>query len=100
MFIGREHELKELNRMYETEQFQMPVIYGRRRVGKSTLIREFTEGKRAIVFTAVESTMEKNLQLFSRCIYSALLPQMQTLPPFPDFEAAFVFCMSSRKTRG
>lgn len=91
MFIGREHELEELNQMYQTDKFQMPVIYGRRRVGKSRLIREFTKGRKAVAFTAVESTVEKNLELFSRCIYAALVPQMQNLPAFQSFEAAFDF---------
>ena len=91
MFIGRENELSELERLYATDQFQMPVIYGRRRVGKSTLIRQFVRDKRAVVFTAAESTIEKNLQLFSQSIYAALLPQMKTLPAFGSFEAAFDF---------
>jgi len=91
VFIGREYELDELDRLYETGQFQMPVIYGRRRVGKSTLIRKFTRKKRAVIFTAVESTAEKNLQLFSQSIYTTLIPQMKSLPAFTDFEAAFEF---------
>ena len=41
-------ELAELDRLYNTQQFQMPVIYGRRRVGKSTLIQKFIEGKKAV----------------------------------------------------
>ena len=91
MFIGREKELQELNRLYESSCFEMPIIYGRRRVGKSTLIRKFTEKKKAILFTAVESTAERNLELFSKMIYKTLLPNMNTLPPFQSFEAAFAF---------
>ena len=88
---GERTSLSELERLYATDQFQMPVIYGRRRVGKSTLIRQFVRDKRAVVFTAAESTIEKNLQLFSQSIYAALLPQMKTLPAFGSFEAAFDF---------
>ena len=43
MFIGREKELADLNALYNTDQFQMPVIYGRRRVGKSTLILQMCD---------------------------------------------------------
>ena len=39
MFIGREYELKQLNRYYQMNSFQFPVIYGRRRVGKTALLR-------------------------------------------------------------
>ena len=36
MFIGREKELKTLDRLYQSDQFEFVVIYGRRRVGKRT----------------------------------------------------------------
>lgn len=91
MFIGREKELVDLENLYNTDQFQMPVIYGRRRVGKSTLIQKFIEGKKAVMFTAIESTMERNLELFSKSIYKALIPTMVKMPPFQSFEAAFDF---------
>ena len=42
---------------------------GRRRVGKSTLIRKFVEDKKAVLFTAIESTSDRNLELFSKSIY-------------------------------
>lgn len=35
MFIGRERELQELNRLFESDRFEFAVIYGRRRVGKN-----------------------------------------------------------------
>ena len=37
MFVGREKELRDLQRLYEEDSFQMFVLYGRRRVGKTTL---------------------------------------------------------------
>lgn len=40
MFIGRSKELSKLNRMYKSDKFEMAIIYGRRRVGKTTLINE------------------------------------------------------------
>ena len=49
-FINREHELDELNRQYASEGASFIVIYGRRRVGKTTLIREFIKDKRAVFF--------------------------------------------------
>lgn len=38
MFVGRQQELKKLNKMYESGQFEFAIIYGRRRIGKTTLI--------------------------------------------------------------
>jgi len=43
MFIGRENELNELKRLYQTDKFQCVIIYGRRRIGKTALINEFAK---------------------------------------------------------
>jgi len=69
MFIGRETELRELDRMYESGKFEFAVIYGRRRVGKTELIKHFCEGKRAIFFTAVENSAAYNLNAFTEAVF-------------------------------
>ena len=55
MFIGREKELGNLNRLYASDKFEFAVIYGRRRVGKTAIINEFTKEKPSICFTGVET---------------------------------------------
>lgn len=52
-FIGRKNELKTLNEQYRKPQkygAPMVVIYGRRRVGKTTLIGQFAADKPALTF--------------------------------------------------
>lgn len=39
MFIGREIELKTLNTLYSSDHFEFVVIYGRRGVEKTKLIK-------------------------------------------------------------
>lgn len=68
MFVGRKRELATLNSLYERGGFQMVVVYGRRRVGKTALINEFARGKRALSFTALEQGDAANLADFSRKI--------------------------------
>lgn len=68
MFIGREHELSALDRLYESNRFEFAVIYGRRRVGKTALINQFISDKKAIYFVGVESNAKQNLENFSRNI--------------------------------
>ena len=68
MFIGRKHELNTLNKLYNSDKFEFAVIYGRRRVGKTALISEFTKDKDTIFFTGVETNAKQNLDNFSRCI--------------------------------
>ena len=78
MFIGRERELKALKDVYDKNGFGMTVIYGRRRVGKSTLIKEFVKGKKAIFYTATKVGAERNLELFSRQVLDVLDPAMSS----------------------
>ena len=74
MFVGRERELRSLENVYEKTGFGMTIIYGRRRVGKSTLIREFIKDKKTIFYTATKVGSERNLELFSRQVMSVLDP--------------------------
>lgn len=69
MFIGRNRELKTLNRLYNSGKFEFAVIYGRRRVGKTALINRFAQDKDAILFTGVESSAKQNLENLSNSIF-------------------------------
>ena len=68
MFIGRERELRALNTLYASDKFEFAVIYGRRRIGKTELIKQFIGGKRAIYFMGIESNTKLNLENFSKSI--------------------------------
>ena len=65
MFIGRKKELKELNFRFNNSKKEFGVIYGRRRIGKSTLINEFLKDKPNIFFQAKKDSMYGNLRSFS-----------------------------------
>jgi AAA+ ATPase superfamily predicted ATPase len=69
MFVGREHELAELERLYKRGGFQMVVLYGRRRVGKTALTLRFAQGKPTLSFTAKVQSDAMNLADFSLAIY-------------------------------
>jgi AAA+ ATPase superfamily predicted ATPase len=45
MFVGRDRELETLEEAYGSRSSQLAVIYGRRRIGKSSLVSRFAEGK-------------------------------------------------------
>jgi len=83
MFFGRSTELGKLGEMYDSGRFEFAVIYGRRRVGKTTLIREFIKDKNALFFAASESTAQDNLLSLSRCIGGK-----SAAPVFTDYESA------------
>lgn len=67
-FVGRDRELKKLNELYQEEEFQFVVIYGRRRVGKTMLINEFLKKKRSAYYMAVEGTSKENLSSISKVL--------------------------------
>ena len=51
--IGRKHERAILTELYKSKQAEFAVIYGRRRVGKTYLVRELFEGKFTFYHTAL-----------------------------------------------
>lgn len=79
MFVGREAELARLEELYATGNFQMVVVYGRRRIGKTALITHFGKRKRTLYYTALEQSDADNLADFSRRIYEFFgLPTTQS----------------------
>ena len=89
MFIGRETELKFLNDKYNTENGQLVVLYGRRRVGKTETLREFCKGKPHVFYSCTQSTDKVQLSKFSRHILKEDIPAKQYISEFADWESAF-----------
>lgn len=90
MFIGRERELASLKEFYDKDGIGMTVIYGRRRIGKSTLIAEFVKDKKTIFYTATKVGKTRNLELFSRQVVDLFMPGMENIS-FGTLEAVFDF---------
>ncbi len=90
MFIGRKEELDTLNTIYQKNGFDMVVMYGRRRIGKSTLLAEFIKDKKAIFFTATKVGADRNLELMSRQTAAVLDPSVINVS-FPTVEDLFDF---------
>ncbi|PJM75696.1 ATP-binding protein [Bifidobacterium simiarum] len=67
-FVGRTEELQTLEYHFSLNKFQMSVVYGRRRVGKTALIARFCENHRALWFTAKEQSATANLRELSQSI--------------------------------
>ena len=63
-FIGRTSELATLNAELERGS-GFVVIYGRRRVGKTTLIKEFIKDKRAFYFLATTESEAQSMKRFA-----------------------------------
>ncbi len=88
MFIGRKRELNDLNQRYENGRFEFAVMYGRRRVGKTTLINEFVKDKEVIFYTGIEGNEKENLEGLSKSIYSLSQDFAGTSSSFASFQEA------------
>lgn len=90
MFYCRENELRKMNQRYEGGSFECVIIYGRRRVGKTSLISRFCEGKPTIYFSALlEETEKENLKTFSRAISEYKNGDALFAPVYRNFDDAF-----------
>jgi hypothetical protein len=89
MFIGREKELATLNKLYGEATFQLFILYGRRRVGKTTLLKEFCRNKNAIFYSAEQSNTKNNLDKFSDIVFEHY--NEKTLEPFASWENALTY---------
>ncbi len=71
-FIGREREVAALTRILTTSKPALVVLYGRRRVGKSTLLRHVVRNFDAIYYQATRVADGDNQDLFKRVTASVL----------------------------
>jgi len=81
-FIGRKKELESLELLLKKKSASMVVIRGRRRIGKSRLIKEFVSGKKSWVFSGLPPvphiTKQRQLDAFSVQIAQNLnMPKIQ-----------------------
>ena len=90
MFIGRGRELKALNKLYDSNKFEFAVIYGRRRIGKTELIKQFLGDKKAIYFMGIESNAKLNLENFSKSILE-FNTGIRADTSFSNFQAALEY---------
>ena len=65
-FVDREQEMATLQSEYDRDGSGLVVLYGRRRVGKTTLISEFIRDKKALFFLASEESESQNRLAFQQ----------------------------------
>ena len=70
-FVNRRKELETLRKEYSRKEASFVVIYGRRRVGKTALIKEFCKDKRNIMFLATEENETENRNEFKDTVAEA-----------------------------
>ena len=84
-FIGRKNELQALETAYQSEHSELVVIYGRRRLGKTWLLRKFASDKKGILFFSSTERDEVQLRDFSRAVINAGAPGGDVVDTFDSW---------------
>ena len=90
MFVGRSSELEFLNQRYDSGEFELIVVSGRRRIGKSTLLTEFCKGKKSVYYMAQEQNDSLALADFSEEA-ADVFPEVKNIGLFASWKLAFNF---------
>lgn len=64
MFIGRLQELKQLDHASRDKKSHFTILYGRRRIGKSELIKRHCQKKRSFIYNALDTTRKRQIKNF------------------------------------
>ncbi|WP_022670399.1 AAA family ATPase [Hippea alviniae] len=91
MFVNREKELKILENEYNRDGFKFCIIYGRRRVGKTTLIRKFLKNKKHIYFLATLENEKILLEKFKEIVAESLEDEFLKGINLTSFESIFKY---------
>lgn len=97
--IGREAEMKLLGNMLTTKEAELIAVYGRRRVGKTFLIRNFYHKNLVFEFTGVhEVSLSQQLEGFMDALQLAIAAHMPLATP-KNWTMAFTLLNEYLKTK-
>ena len=66
--IGRNYELQEIETLYNSNKFEFLVLYGHKRIGKSTLLIDFAKKHNCFYFLAQEKNTTLSIKEFTALI--------------------------------
>lgn len=95
-FVDREKELEFLNKKHSEKGFEFIVVSGRRRIGKSRMLKEFVKDKENILLLCEFRRWEYNLLKFNERIAEYFgIPN----PNFKSFSECFSFIIKQNKDK-
>ena len=95
-FINREKERNFLKEQYEKSSASFVVIYGRRRIGKTELIKEFIKDKSALFFLATEESENENRNEFKKVAAEYIGNSLLAEANISDWETIFQYIIDSK----
>ena len=93
-FINREKERAFLESEYNKESASFIVIYGRRRIGKTSLIKEFIKDKSALFFLATEESESENRNAFKSAVSEYIKNPLLAQADITNWEELFSYIVN------
>ena len=99
MFVNRQKELKLLEDEYTNSNFRFTIIYGRRRVGKTTLIKEYISSKPYIYFLVTLEALPTAIERFQNLVADFLEDEFLREIKFKSFEQIFSYLVKQNLSK-
>jgi AAA+ ATPase superfamily predicted ATPase len=96
LFINRELELAALERFYAEKGSQLVIIWGRRRVGKTELVKQFVKDKPNYIYMAKVLPTQAQIDNFLKGFCESI---SEPVPRITDWKGAFEFVLNKLKTK-
>lgn len=87
MFVNRIEELNYLEKLHKEQDARFVIMYGRRRIGKTELLRQFSKNKKHLFFSSDFSSEQEQLKQFSEKIFQLTRESFLQNQPFGSWEA-------------
>lgn len=97
MFINRERELLHLQKAYVSKRAEFIVIYGKRRVGKTELIKHFLGKTNGVYFLAQKITEHENLKFLSLILSEKFNDPLLQEHPLTGWNQVFMYLKQNVK---
>lgn len=98
-FVDRVQEMSVLQTAYEKPESSLFVLYGRRRVGKTTLLSEFCKEKPSLYYLATEESIQANRNAFRLMAADFLQNDLLKSATDASWEMIFPFFSLLRKIK-
>ncbi len=90
-FKNRHKELALLNELYKNNKSKLIILYGRRRVGKTELLKEFLKKHNGLYLLARQESEKEQLEKFSRQIAEFFNDNVLKINPFSSWDSLFTY---------
>ena len=98
-FINRKIELADLEKRWQSGKPELFIMYGKRRVGKTELMKKFLRGKGGVYFLADKRTMPDQLRELGRLMAQAFDDPLLETQGFGDWLEVFAYLKRHIKAR-